>query len=107
MSFEQTRKVIHKTQSFTNPASNPIIDLDVGGKRQVEVYARSIGASKTVWVRGSVDRVNWRLSDTLTTAAAAPYEVHKGYLNAYRFIQLELNETGTGTSVLEISASGE
>jgi hypothetical protein len=96
--------VAFKNQSFTNPTSNPTLNFDVGSRSYIEVYAKSIAGGKTVYVYGSVDRVNWRLCDTLTTDATTK-EVHKGYGNAYRFIKLELVETGTGTSTLEITAS--
>jgi hypothetical protein len=93
-----------KNQTFTNPTSNPTLTLDVGSRSYIEVYAKSIAGSKTVNVYGSVDRTNWRKCDTLTTDATT-LEAHKGYNNAYRFIKLELVETGTGTSTLEITAS--
>ena len=93
-----------QSEDYTDPTANPTLETDVGTRRNVEVYAKSIGASKTVKVYGSIDGTKWRLCDTLTTSSSSPYEIHKGYQNAYQFIKLELAETGTGTSTLEVTA---
>lgn len=95
----------HKRLATVNPQANPDMNMDIGNRSYIEIYAKSIAGSKTVSLYGSVDRINWRLCDTLTTDATTK-EVHKGYDNAYRFIRLLLAEAeGTGTSTLEITAS--
>lgn len=104
--YEMLPRPLSATQNFTNPTSNPTLTLNAGNKSYIEVYAKSIAGGKTVNVYGSVDGTNWRKCDTLTTDATT-LDVHKGYSNAYRYIKLELVETGTGTSTLEISASRE
>jgi len=99
------QSVVHNSTPFHNPVANPSISLDVGNRRCIEIFVQSIAGGQTVNLYGSYDRVNWRLCDTFTTDAVTTL-LHKGRLNAYRFIRLELIETGAGDSLLEITANG-
>jgi hypothetical protein len=89
---------------FVNPMTNPEITLDVGNRCWLEIFVDSIVAGAVINLYGSRDRVNWRLCKTYTTDAATLF--HKGLMNAYRFVKLELIEVGAGTSILELTASG-
>jgi hypothetical protein len=90
--------------TYVNPASNPVLTLDTEGRTIVEVWIKSIAGGREVKVYGSRNNSDFRLVDTLTTDGSTR-EVHSGYFNAYRYVRLELVETGLGTSELEITAS--
>lgn len=99
---------IAKTKTWTNPTANSILTLYVHGRKHVEIWAKSIAAGAVVKISASQDGVTWRPIENLTTASfEGVNRAHKAYLNAYQYIKVEIAETGTGTHIIEINASGE
>ena len=97
---------LKKTKSWTNPSSNPSLVCQVDGYKHVEIWAQSISAGKTVLIQGSLDGTNFRdIEELATVALNGINQVHKGYLNAYDYVKVTVEETGTGTETIEITAS--
>jgi len=90
------------SQNFTDPSSNPSLSLDLKGRKIAEVYVKSIGTGKTVNIYGSIDNTNWRRTHTAKTDSNGEYS--EGFWVAYRYMKVELEETGTGTATIEITA---
>ena len=93
---------IYASQDFTDPSSNPTLDLDLKGRKQVEVYVKSINPNVTVNIYGSVDGSTWRKTYTAQTDDNGEYA--DGFLVGYRYIRVEVVDTGTGTVTIEIAA---
>ena len=92
--------------SFSNPSDYPSLVLDTEGRVYVEVWAKSISGGKTVKIYGSRDNTNWReFKDLEFVTDSSTYEGTKGFFNGYRYIKVEVQETGTGTIEIEISAN--
>lgn len=92
---------VSASQSFTDPTTNPQLSLDLMGRKQVEVYVKSITAGVTVNIYGSTDGATWRKTYSDVTDSNA--EFTKGFFTAYRHVMVEVVETGTGTVTIEIS----
>lgn len=104
--YELEPSPIEKTQTWTNPATNPSLTVNTGGRKQVELWAQSITAAKTVLVQNSQDGTTWRDVEELATGALNGInQVHKGYLNASRYVKATIEETGTGTEIIELTVS--
>lgn len=91
-------------QSFLNPIANPELVLDTEGRPQVEIWAKSIIGGITINVYGSRNGTDWRLNDILLTDAVT-FEANAGYFSAYRYVGVEIVETGVGTAEIEITAT--
>jgi len=104
--YEILPRPIYKTLSASNPTSNPSLLVNVDGRQHVEIWAKSISAGTTVLVQGGQNDSDLDDIEELTTAALnGVNQVHKGYLNAMRYIKVTIEETGTGTEEIKVYAS--
>lgn len=76
------------------------LDTGVRGRSVIEVWVKS-SAAATFTVSSSKDGANWRTVDTISLAAAG--EDHRGYQNAYRYIQV--STPAANNNEIEITAS--
>jgi len=109
--YEILPRPIHKTQTWTEPYSNPSLTLNVAGRQHVAVWARSEAAA-TVLVQVSHDGSTFRDLEELTTASLnGIYQVYKVFQNAWRYFKVTVEETATdispGTAIIDISASAK
>jgi len=91
-------------KSFTNPTTYPVLTLHVGSWSHVEIWVKSLTGGATVNVYGWRPDGTRRLTDSFTTNPTTK-EGHRGYLNGYAIVEVEIAETGTGTAEIEISAN--
>lgn len=101
----ESAPVLKKTTTV-NPAANPTCTLFVANRPNIQVFASSIITTKTLLVQGSNDGSSWRdIEELVTTALNSLFQITKNYpAFPYKYMKLTLEETGTGTSIIEIAA---
>jgi hypothetical protein len=107
MSIKKEFINISKNQSFTNPTTYPTLTMDAETTKVMEIWVQSIASGKTVLVQASnTADADWRdIEELVTTALNGAYTAHKGYLSAYRYVKVTLEESGgTGVAIIEITA---
>jgi len=77
------------------------VSLEVAHRAHVEVWVK-LGGAGDIKVYGSRNGSDWRLVDSDSLSAAG--EWHKGYLNAYKYIKVEVPTTGIDVEI-EITAN--
>lgn len=93
------------SQTFANP-TNPSLSLDTEGRPYVEVYVSSINGGATVNIYGSLYGTVWHeLRNLSFTTDATTKDGTKGFINGWKYIMVEVIDSGTGDVVIEISAN--
>jgi len=77
------------------------VSLEVAHRSHVEVWCK-LGGAGDIKVYGSRNGTDWRLVDSASLSAAG--EWHKGYLNGYPHIKVEVPTTGIDVEI-EITAN--
>ena len=100
---------------ITNPGTNPQLVANIDGRETVEIACSGNDAGTLVYVEVSQDATLWFDAplngingSPLALALTSPsgkVEAHGGYLNAYRYCRVTINEKANGTYRIQINAS--
>jgi len=101
--YEALFENVSDTEDFTDPADNPTLTLDCGGRSTVGFWVVEPTGDVTVQIYSSIDNSTWRAVDSYSTDADG---------NAYdtlsigcQYIKVEIQNTADGDYTIEISAS--
>ncbi len=102
----------NETVVLPQTKNNPTLDLYVGGRAHVEVYAHgpAADAGTKIDVYDSQDGTNWKTVEELTLALdflGLNSVARKGYLNSKRYIRIQYMKLLATDYIMEICASGK